>query len=163
MLSPSSIRCCVILQLFYLICWGPACSPGHAVTFPVIAKQTQLHVHEVPFPKGFVNAHSQWKKLHYNVVSHWLGAYAKWSLYTTVLALKGNHEDVVTWEHFLHYWPFVRGIHMAVDSEVISIFGKSQNTQCSCLCKSHWFNTTLKHRQNGGQFADDIFKIDFFN
>ena len=86
----------------------------------------------------FVNASSQWKTtLHCNVVFHWLGAYEKWSLYITVLALKSNHEVVVTWEHFLHYWPFVREIHMAVGSEVSFIFGKSQNTQCSCLCKSH--------------------------
>ena len=21
------------------------------------------------------------------------------------------HDDVITWKHFLHYWPFVRGIH----------------------------------------------------
>ena len=22
-----------------------------------------------------------------------------------------NHDDVIKWKHFLHYWPFVRGIH----------------------------------------------------
>ena len=23
----------------------------------------------------------------------------------------GNHDDVIKWKHFPHYWPFVRGIH----------------------------------------------------
>ena len=22
-----------------------------------------------------------------------------------------NHDDIIKWRHFLHYWPFVRGIH----------------------------------------------------
>ena len=27
------------------------------------------------------------------------------------------HDEVMTWKHFLHYWPFVRGIHwLPVDS-----------------------------------------------
>ena len=28
-----------------------------------------------------------------------------------------SHDDVIKWKHFLHYWPFVRGIHWSpVDS-----------------------------------------------
>ena len=25
--------------------------------------------------------------------------------------ISGTHDDVIKWKHFLHYWPFVRGIH----------------------------------------------------
>ena len=25
-----------------------------------------------------------------------------------------NHDDVIRWKHFLHYWPFVRGIHQSL-------------------------------------------------
>ena len=27
------------------------------------------------------------------------------------LGMFSNHDDVIKWEHFPHYWPFVRGIH----------------------------------------------------
>ena len=27
------------------------------------------------------------------------------------LQFKSTYDDVMTWKHFLYYWPFVRGIH----------------------------------------------------
>ena len=29
----------------------------------------------------------------------------------TVVCISRNHDDVIKWKHFPHYWPFVRGIH----------------------------------------------------
>ena len=32
--------------------------------------------------------------------------------FATVYTLSGDpHDDVMTWQRFLHYWPFVRGIY----------------------------------------------------
>ena len=28
--------------------------------------------------------------------------------------LKENHDDIIKWKHFPHYWPFVRGIHRSL-------------------------------------------------
>ena len=28
--------------------------------------------------------------------------------------VQNYHDDVVTWKLFLHYWPFVRGIHQSL-------------------------------------------------
>ena len=52
-------------------------------------------------------------------LSHWCGfkRASEVTLKDTVKlpALNHNkipqHDDVIKWEHFLHYWPFVRGIH----------------------------------------------------
>ena len=27
--------------------------------------------------------------------------------------MEQKHDDVKTWKHFEHYWPFVRGIHLS--------------------------------------------------
>ena len=69
---------------------------------------------------------SQWETtLHCNVISHWLSSYPQWSLHWVcakgmccVLWLRKTctvlHEDIVTWNHFPHYWPFVWGINWSL-------------------------------------------------
>ena len=42
--------------------------------------------------------------------SHWM----HWRLWNPILFLSWQfleHDDVIKWKHFPHYWPFVRGIH----------------------------------------------------
>ena len=63
----------------------------------------------------------QWETmLHCNVISHWLGAYTKWSLNNlTVFQQRvqaGNQESIKT----LHYWPYVRRISTGHGSPVDS-------------------------------------------
>ena len=82
----------------------------------------------------FYECPDQWEMtLQCNVISHWLGAFTKWSLVRHWLILfmvmslslgqscardscasepthKG-HDDVIKWKYFPCYWPFVRGIH----------------------------------------------------
>ena len=65
-----------------------------------------------------VYAPSQWgTTLQCNVVSHWLGAYTKWSLLLKLILIPHHkalqHDDVMTRKQFLHYWLFVRGIHQS--------------------------------------------------
>ena len=62
----------------------------------------------------------QWETtLHCNVVSHWMGAYAKWSL--VILYIRMTHQNTSTcmmtsWHVYTtYYWPFVRGIHRSPD------------------------------------------------
>ena len=33
------------------------------------------------------------------------------SVYLTAVQSRSNHDHVIKWKHFPHYWPFVRGIH----------------------------------------------------
>ena len=48
-------------------------------------------------------ASSQWETaLLRNDVSHWLGAQRR---------IGPEYDKVMTWKHFMHYWPFVKGIH----------------------------------------------------
>ena len=43
---------------------------------------------------------------------HWTDACHDMEMFFISLALcEGNHDDVIKWKHFPHYWPFVRGIH----------------------------------------------------
>ena len=57
-----------------------------------------------------------------------------------------NHDDVIKWKHFLHYWPFVQGIHQALVNSPhkgqwrgASIF--------SLICA--WINTWVNNHEPG--------------
>ena len=66
-----------------------------------------------------------WKK-HWMVLcmeqhkTSFLGVPSKICVFMFVMAVVcviSRHDDVMTWKHYLHYWPFVRGIHWSpVDS-----------------------------------------------
>ena len=55
-----------------------------------------------------------------------------------------NHHDAIIWNHFLHYWPFVKGIHQSL---VDSPHKGASNVECSCAFyllltwTSYWTNS----------------------
>ena len=60
-----------------------------------------------------------------------------------------NHDDVIKWNHFPHYWPFVRGIHRsrwiprtkASDAEFDVFFDLRLNKRLSKQPWGWWFET----------------------
>ena len=78
----------------------------HIDVMPLVLQPTLLYFHMMsPLQDHFAYAPSQWKRtLHCNVVSHWLGAYAKLSLPLDgkMMPLHRNASP--------YCWPFVRGI-----------------------------------------------------
>ena len=52
------------------------------------------------------------------------------------------HDDVITWKHFLRYWPFVRGIHRPpVDSPNKGHWRGALMFSSICACPNGWTNT----------------------
>ena len=76
-----------------------------------------------------------------------------------------NHNDVINWKHFPHYWPFVRGIHQSP----VNSLHKGQWREAlmfTLICPNKWLSNnfnTLKPRQNNRHFPDDIFRCIFLN
>ena len=58
-----------------------------------------------------------------------------------VLLLDCLHDDVIKWEHFLRYWPFVRGIHRSpVDSLLKGQWRAVLTFSLICAWTSGWAN-----------------------
>ena len=68
----------------------------------------------------------------------------------TLEAVPKVPDDAMAWKHFPHYWPFVKG--SACDRWIPPYKGSVMRS----------FNT-LRPRQNGRHFPDDIFKCIFLN
>ena len=76
----------------------------------------------------------------------------------------------MTWNHFPHYWPFVRGILLLPMIPVmrsIDVYSVvSMNKLSCCRWFTFWFLrflNTLRPRQTGRHFPDDILKWIFLN
>ena len=55
-----------------------------------------LAIHGFELPLSTRQHPSKWLEISWNLASH---------------VVFRNHDDVIIWKHFPHYWPFVRGIH----------------------------------------------------
>ena len=52
-----------------------------------------------------------------------------------------NHDDVIKWKHFPHYWPFVRGIHRSpVNSPHKGHWRGALMFSLICTWINHWVN-----------------------
>ena len=58
-------------------------------------------------------AHHIWKTCSWQKIFFYVGCWCPSSLHHQVICSHGiyNHDDIIKWKHFQHYWPFVRGIH----------------------------------------------------
>ena len=93
-----------------------------------------------------------------------------------------QHDDVMTWNSFPHYRPFVKGIHRSpVDFLHKDTLMRTFDVSLKLAWTNCWTNSriaddlrrhdiqvtsqfnTLRPRQNGRHFADDIFKCIFLN
>ena len=55
-----------------------------------------------------------------------------------------HHDDVIKWNHFPRYWPFVRWIHRAPVSRSFDVcFGLRLNKRLSKQSRRRWFDTPL--------------------
>ena len=71
------------------------------------------------------------------------------SIYTCIMYRKYHeHDDVIQWKHFPHYWPFVRGIHRSPQRPVTRSFDVFIDLHLNKrLCKQSWgwwFKTPLR-------------------
>ena len=59
----------------------------------------------------------------------------------SVMFWKAEHDDVIKWKHFLHYWPFVRGSHRSpVNSPHKGQWRRALLFSLICTWKNGWVN-----------------------
>ena len=70
------------------------------------------------------------------------GDLGRHSIHYGVIVMKiYYHDDVIKWKHFLHYWPFVRGIHQSpVDSPHKGQWRGALMFPLICVCINGWVN-----------------------
>ena len=62
-------------------------------------------------------------------------------LHTHTLDAPRDHDDVIKWQHFPCYWPFVRGIHRSpVNSPHKGQWSGTLMFSFICACMSRWVN-----------------------
>ena len=87
-----------------------------------------------------------------------------WSLICHTQWWQQQHDDVMAWKHDPHYWDFGNNNH---DKDFL------MSAMAYFLCPRRWTSNwvardlsplnTLRPRQNGRHFTDDIFKCIFLN
>ena len=93
---------------------------------------------------------------HIKIVLEWLCLFKLWIKFVKLNAFNGimcswwnksqQHDDVIKWKHFPHYWPFVRGIHWSpVDSPYKGQWCGALMVSL-ILCMSKRLNIQLRHR-----------------
>ena len=86
-------------------------------------------------------------------VSYGRAAVTQWESMTTIYC--DRHDDVIKWNHFPRYWPFVRGIHQApVNSPHKGQWGGALMFSFICAWINGWVNN-----HEDGHFRDAIVLI----
>ena len=117
-------------------------------------KNFNFENHELIFQlygKGFQELVGEWV-----VLIQWLWGI---SLYMTSAWWIIGHDGATTWKCFPHYWPFVRGINL----DSLHKWPILWNFNIFSVISLNKLSNTLRPRQNGRHFAEDIFKCIFLN
>ena len=68
----------------------------------------------VPSLKPSIPCHGLPHKQHYHPTMTWLCIIPGIQVTVPWCIHPAKHDDVIKWKHFLHYWPFVQGIHWSL-------------------------------------------------